>query len=197
MTVKITRDGLNAADLRTQAGQSGDAKLTRRLLALAHVLDGRTRSEAARSCGMDRQTLRDWVIRYNELGVAGLSDRPHGGGSAPKLMPEEKAEIARWVRQGPEPDEGLVRWRLIDLKRRIRDRFFVLVDERSVSRLLKTMRFSHVSVRPRNPQADAAAQEAHKKTSPISLRQRSRQLLAASRSNSGGRTRPGSGSKAL
>ena len=60
-------------------------------------------------------------------------------------------------------EDGLVRWRLADLKRRIFERFFVLLDERSVSRLLKSMKFTHVSVRPRNPKADADAQEAHKK----------------------------------
>ncbi|HZC96393.1 MAG TPA: helix-turn-helix domain-containing protein, partial [Bradyrhizobium sp.] len=135
--------------------------MTRRLLALAFVLERRSRVEAARSCGMDRQTLRDWVIRYNEEGLAGLSDRPHGGGPSAKLTDDEKAQLAGWVRQGPDlQDDGVVRWRLADLKQRILARFFVVMDERSVSRMLKTLSFSHVSVRPRNPKADAEAQEA-------------------------------------
>ena len=75
MTVTITRLDQSASDLRVAAAQSADAKITRRLLALAFVLEGRSRAEAARSCGMDRQTLRDWVIRYDEEGLGGLLDR--------------------------------------------------------------------------------------------------------------------------
>jgi transposase len=197
MTVTITRLDQSASDLRVAAGQSADAKMTRRLLALAFVLERRSRVEAARSCGMDRQTLRDWVIRYNEEGLAGLSDRPHGGGPSAKLTDDEKAQLAGWVRQGPDlQDDGVVRWRLADLKQRILARFFVVMDERSVSRMLKTLSFSHVSVRPRNPKADAEAQEAHKKTLPNWSRPRSHQRHATSRSNCGGRMKPGSDNRA-
>jgi transposase len=198
MTVMITRLDQDASDMRVAAARSADAKVARRLLALALVLEGHSRAEAAQSCGMDRQTLRDWVHRYNEHGIAGLSNQPHAGGSTPKFMPQEKQEVARWVRQGPDPkQDGVVRWRLTDLKRRILDRFFVVLDERSVSRLLKSMKFTHVSVRPRNPKADAEAQEAHKKTSPIWLPRQSHPRPVTSRSNSGGRMRPGSASKAV
>jgi transposase len=198
MTVMISRRDQDASDLRVGAARSADAKVARRLLALALVLEGRSRAEAAQSCGMDRQTLRDWVHRYNEHGIAGLSDQPHAGGCSPKLLPQEKQEVARWVRQGPDPKEdGVVRWRLSDLKRRILDRFFVVLDERSVSRLLKSMKFAHVSVRPRNPKADSDAQEAHKKTSPIWLPRQSHLRPVTSRSNFGGRMRPESVSKAV
>ena len=164
MTVAITRTEHDAAGLRALASREGDAKVARRLLALAMVMEGFSRTDAASATGMDRQTLRDWVHRYNEGGVAGLSDQPHAGGPEPKLNPEEKEQLAAWVRQGPSLEEdGLVRWRLSDLRRRILDRFFVLLDERSVGRMLKAMRFSHISVRPRNPKADTEAQQAHKK----------------------------------
>jgi transposase len=107
---------------------------------------------------MDRQPLRDWVIRYNEAGIPGLSARPHGGGAQSKLSEAEKAQVACWVRQGPEiVEDGVVRWRLRDLRDRILARFFVVMDERSVGRILKSLKFSHISVRPRHPQADAAA----------------------------------------
>jgi transposase len=140
------------------------APVVRRLLALALVLEGHDRAAAARSCGMDRQTLRDWVIRYNEQGIAGLSDHPRGGGAPAKLSAEEKVQLVNWVREGPDlAEDGVVRWRLRDLRDRILARFFVVMDERSVGRILKTLTFSHISVRPRHPQADAAAQEAHKK----------------------------------
>jgi transposase len=89
---------------------------------------------------MDRQTLRDWVIRYNAQGIAGLSDRPHGGGAAPNLSAEERVQLSAWVRHGPNiAEHGVVRWRLRDLRDRIMARFFVLMDERSVGRILKTL----------------------------------------------------------
>ena len=164
MTVAITRTDYDAAGLRALASREADAKVARRLLALGMILEGFTRAEAASATGMDRQTLRDWVHRYNEDGVPGLSNQPHAGGPEPKLNPEEKEQLAAWVRQGPSLEEdGVVRWRLSDLRRRILDRFFVLLDERSVGRMLKAMRFSHISVRPRNPKADTEAQQAHKK----------------------------------
>ena len=116
---------------------------------------------------MDRQTLRDWVHRYNEQGIAGLSNLPKRGGAAPKLSLEEKAQLADWVQQGPDlAEDGVVRWRLCDLRDRILARFFVVMDERSVGRILKTLTFSHISVRPRHPLANAEAQQAHKKTLP-------------------------------
>src|SRR6195952_4712099 len=168
MTVQITRMEHDAATLRQHAARVDQAPVVRRLLALAFVLDGYGRAKAATSCGMDRQTLRDWIIRYNERGIAGLSDHPHGGGAPSKLSVEEKAQLARWIHEGPDiAEDGVVRWRLRDLRDRILARFFVPMDERSVGRILKTLRFSHVSVRPRHPQAAAAAQEAPKKTFPI------------------------------
>jgi transposase len=190
MTVRITRLEHDADFLRQHAARVAEARVARRLLALALVLEGHGRAEAAKSCGMDRQTLRDWVIRYNEQGLAGLSDHPHGGGAAPKLSAEEKRQLAVWVRQGPDiVEDGVVRWRLRDLRDRILARFFVMMDERSVGRVLKTLTFSHISVRPRHPQADAAAQEAHKKTLPTWLPPPFPLPRKASRSSCGGRTK--------
>jgi transposase len=197
MTVQITRVEHDADTLRQHAGRVGAAPVARRLLALALVLEGHSRAEAAQVCGMDRQTLRDWVIRYNEQGIDGLSDRPHGGGATSKLSDEEKAQLACWVRQGPDlAEDGVVRWRLCDLRDRILARFFVLMDERSVGRILTTLTFSHISVRPRHPQADAEAQEAHKKTLLILSPPPFPMPHKASRSSYGGRTRRASASKA-
>jgi len=76
MAVVITRADLSAADLRRVAARCDDSSMSRRALALALVLEGKSRTEAARSAGMERQTLRDWVHRYNELGLKGLKNRP-------------------------------------------------------------------------------------------------------------------------
>ena len=100
VAVSISRTDLDAAGLRRAASRTSDGNAARRMLALALVLDGRTRTEAAEQCGMDRQTLRDWVHRYNAHGLAGLSDRRPPGGK-PRLTPEQSAEVARLVGEGP------------------------------------------------------------------------------------------------
>ena len=117
---------------------------------------------------MDRQTLRDWAHRYNAEGVAGLSDRPGRPGPKPCLSPAQEAEVERWVEAGPDPAEhgGLARWRRVDLRDRIERRFGARLHERTVGKLLRRLRFRRLSVRPRHPESDPAAQEAFKKTSP-------------------------------
>src|SRR4051794_26837873 len=86
MTIAITRHGPGAGELRREAARCRDARAARRMLALALVLEGSSREEAARAAGMDRQTLRDWVHRYNAEGLAGLRDRPRSG-RRPRLIP--------------------------------------------------------------------------------------------------------------
>ena len=196
VSVAIARMDLDARGLRRAAALSRDADAARRMLALALVMEGRSRTEAAQSCGMDRQTLRDWVHRYNSEGLEGLKDR-RSLGPAPRLSPEQQAEVAEWVRQGPQlAEHGVVRWRRIDLSRRIKQAFGVELAERSVGELLRRLGFRRLSVRPQHPGQDAAAQAAHKKTSPSRSQPSSPRLSAASPSSSGGRTRPGSASRA-
>jgi transposase len=194
--VAVTRLDLDASGLRRAAALSKEAAAARRMLALALVLDGALREEAAVSCGMDRQTLRDWVHRYNAEGVAGLSNkRPPG--AAPRLTAEQSARVAQWVRAGPNlAADGVVRWRRVDLAAKIAREFGVVLAERSVGDLLHRLGFRRISVRPQHPDQDAAALEAHKKTSPNWSVLPFRSTPAASRWKSGGRTRPGSVSKA-
>ena len=163
MAVAIVRMDLDATGLRRAAAGSRDAQAARRMLALALVLDGHTRTDAAELCGMDRQTLRDWVHRYNDLGLPGLSDRVPPG-SKPRLAPEQEAEVAKMVDEGPTLSEhGIVRWRRIDLSRVIEARFGIQLAERSVGDLLYRLGFRRLSARPRHPGHDAATQETHKK----------------------------------
>ena len=194
--VAITRTELDAAGLRHAAARAKDADAARRMLALALVLDGRTRTEAAQTCGMDRQTLRDWVHRYNVEGLAGLSDRK-APGPTPRLSAEQQAEVTALVRSGPDQAEhGIVRWRRADLSRVIQARYGIRLAERSVGALLARLGFRHISARPYNPAQDPVAIEAHKKTLPPLLQPPFRRLHAASPSSSGGRTKPASVSKA-
>ena len=110
--------------------------------------------------------MRDWVHRFNEAGPDGLRDSWSSGPRA-RLSPEQLAELAEVVETGPDPAlDGVVRWRRIDLKKVIEDRFGVAYHERHVSTLLKRLGFSHVSARPRHPAQDAKIVEAFKKTFP-------------------------------
>ena len=137
MTIAITRHEPGAGDLRREAARCRDARAARRMLALALVLEGSSREEAARAAGMDRQTLRDWVHRYNAEGLAGLSDRPRSG-RKPRLTAEQEAELVTAVERGPDPDrDGVVRWRRVDLQALIEARFAVRLHERSVGKVLR------------------------------------------------------------
>jgi transposase len=155
----------SADDLRQLAAKARDANQVRRLLALAAIREGKDRDEAARIGAMDRQTLRDWVHAFNSHGPEGLINGK-APGPTPKLSAEQKTEFAAIVEAGPDMEkDGVVRWRCIDLKRVIKERFDVDLDEVSVGRLLKQQGFSHVSARPRHPEQDAETLVAFKKTS--------------------------------
>jgi transposase len=156
---------MTPSELRAAAGRVKDGREAHRMLAIALVLEGMDRKNAAESCGMDRQTLRDWVHRYNAEGLAGLENRG-GGGRKPRLTPAQKAKLAAWVEAGPDPErDGVVRWRCADLKRRIEAEFGVQLHERTVGKHLAALGYRRLSVRPQHPKADPAAQEAFKKTS--------------------------------
>jgi transposase len=166
MTVKITRKDFSAEELRRKAARVRNASQSRRLLALASILDGASRSDAARNAGMDRQTLRDWVHRYNAEGVDGLLDRPRSG-REPRLNEGQLAEFDRIIETPPDPAlDGVVRWRCCDLKAQIAKRFSVVLSERSVGRILNERGFRKLSARPRHPEVNTAAQEAFRQTSP-------------------------------
>ncbi len=166
------REDFSALDLRLLARQAQDAAQARRLLALAAVRDGMSRAAAAEIGAMDRQTLRDWVHRFNEKGAAGLINAK-APGPLPKLSPEQKQELKRIVETKPDPvKDGVVRWRCVDLRRIIQERFDVDLDEVSIGRVLKELGFAHVSPRPQHPKQDPQAIEAFKKTFLSGLRRR-------------------------
>ena len=137
---------------------------SRRLLSLAAVRDGMDRGSAAKIGGMDRQTLRDWVHRFNASGPDGLVDNWTDGRSL-------ACRRSRWPRSRRSSKrvqiekDGVVRWRRVDLKRVIAERFRVDFHPRYVGKLLKKLGFSHISARPRHPAQDERIVEAFKKTS--------------------------------
>ena len=159
------RTDFSASELRRLAATTKNANQSRRLLSLAGVLDGMTRTEAARIGGMDRQTLRDWVHRFNQRGPDGLKDIPSKG-HPPRLSAEQQAELAQLVETGPDrARHGVVRWRRIDLKHLIAERFGVVYHERTVGKILHQLGFSHISARPRHPAQDQRIVAEFKKTS--------------------------------
>jgi len=123
-------------------------------LSIAAVLDGMNRTDAARIGGMDRQTLRDWVHRFNEHGPDGLKDA-WSKGNPPRLSAAQQAELAQLVETGPERAvHGVVRWGRVDLKGLIAERFGVDYHERTVGKILHQLGFAHISARPRHPAQD-------------------------------------------
>ena len=155
--IAITRGELTVGELRAAAGRTKDARAARRMLAIALVLAGAPRRSAAATCGMDRQTLRDWVHRCNAEGLAGLVNRtvPH---RPRRLAPEQLAELAAWVEAGPDPvRDGVVRWRRRDLQRRIATAFGVELHERSVGKQLAALGFRRLQVAPAAPEVGPAS----------------------------------------
>lgn len=195
-SIAVTREDLTAAQLRTASWRAGSVRTARRMLAIALVLEGADRTTAARSCGLDRQTLRDWVHRYNAEGLAGLSDRK-GAGRPALLSDERKQQLAALVEAGPDPEtDGVVRWRRVDLQARIEALFGVEMHERTVGKQLAELGFVRLSARPQHPQADPEAQQAFKKASPSGSQPSCPSTPVANPSRSGSRTKPASASRA-
>jgi transposase len=163
--VEITRTEHSASEFRALSAKTRDAAVARRLLALAMVLEGRSREEAATNNGMTRQTLRDWVHRYNAEGVAGLRSGA-GGGAAPLLSASEMEELRVLVIKGPDPERHrVVRWRRLDLCEEVARRWSVRVCEQTVGRWLRQLRMTRLQPRPVHPKKDVEAEVAFKKTS--------------------------------
>jgi transposase len=168
------RTDYTAGEVRRFAKRAKDAAQARRLLAIAAVLDGASRTDAATIGGMDRQTLRDWVIRFNAQGPDGLVNVPSPG-VPPKLDVAHRAFLARIVEEGPIPAvHGVVRWRACDLIMRLHEEFGISVSDDTIYRALKDLGYSHVSARPKAYKQDADAVDAFKKNLPPAWRKSAR-----------------------
>ena len=162
--IKVTRMDHTAQELRALAAKSKDTAQARRMLAIAMVLEGASRLDAARQTGMDRQTLRDWVHRYNDVATEGLISRVAPGAAA-KLTEAQMAELRELVIAGPDPKiHRVVRWRCVDLRAEVARRFSVTVPERTIGKWLRRLKLTRLQPRPHDPKKDEAAQQAFKKT---------------------------------
>jgi transposase len=163
--VTITRDEFTAAELRAASAKCTDGAQVRRLLAL--VLEGRPRCEAAALNGMDRQTLSDWVHRYNTAGIDGLKSRKSPG-REPLLSKAQKAELRALVIRGPDPAiHQVARWRCVDLRAEVARLWSVEVHENTIGAWLGELGLTRLQPRPVHPKKDPEAETAFKKTSPV------------------------------
>jgi transposase len=175
------RTDFTAGEVRRFAKRAKDVAQARRLLAIAAVLDGASREDAATIGGMDRQTLRDWVIRFNEQGPDSLINIPSPG-VPPKLGKKHRAFLLGLVEEGPIPAiHGVVRWRACDLIMLLHEEFGLSVSDDTIYRALKDLGFSHVSARPKAYRQDAEAMDTFKKTLPYALRKSARSSRQAHR----------------
>jgi transposase len=164
------RTDFDSDTLRRLARASRDADQTRRLLSLAVIYDGGSRSDAARFASVTLQIIRDWVVKFNDLGPDGLIDR-RAPGPASKLKPEQWQRVAELIDAGPMPAvDGVVRWRLVDLAQWVFEEFRVSISVQCLSENLREMGYRRLSARPRHHGQDKEAIPTYKKTSPPSWR---------------------------
>ena len=183
-------------ELRRLGREQRSGRVASRMFAIANGLDGLSREDAATHAGMERQSLRDWVHRFNAEGVAGLEDRPRQG--RPRRMDAgiEKALCTR-VDAGPDAKtDKLVRWRRVDLQAWLQSEHAINYHERSIGKILKRLGYSHVATRPVHPHNDPEAMAAFKKTLQQRYKLRFPPMPKAKRSNSGFKMRRGLDKKA-
>jgi transposase len=160
----LLRVDFDAARVRGSARESKDGNQVRRLLALAAIYDGASRTQAAGIGGVTLQVVRDWVLRFNAHGPAGLIDRK-APGQPSRLKEEHRAALAALIESGPIPAvHGVVRWRIIDLCQWVWEEFEISVAEQTLGRELRAMGYRKLSARPRHHAQAPGAIEAFKKT---------------------------------
>jgi len=165
MSIPVSlRGDFKASALRALARKTKDGPQARRLLALAAIYDGATRTEAARIGGVTLQIIRDWVMRFNARGAVGLLDGKSPGQPS-RLNDVQRQAIVRMIESGPIPAiHGVVRWRLIDLSQWIYEEFRITVAKQTLSRELRAMGYRKLSARPRHhAQAEGAIEDFKKK----------------------------------
>ena len=168
------RSDFVADGLRAIARRSKNGPQARRLLALAAIYDGATRTESARIGGVTLQVVRDWVVKFNAHGPEGLLNRKPPGQPS-RLTNAHRAALATQLDEGPIPAvHGVVRWRLVDLMQWLWEEFRLSISKQTLSREVRAMGYRKLSARPRHHQKSEAAVAAFKKISPPSWR-RSRQ----------------------
>src|SRR5450756_2588126 len=183
MSIPVSlRGGFKASQLRVLARKTKDGPQARRLLALAAIYDGATRTEAARIGGVTLQIIRDWVMRFNARGAAGLLDGKSPGQPS-RLNDVQRQAIVRMIESGPIPAiHGVVRWRLIDLAQWIYEEFRITVAKQTLSRELRAMGYRKLSARPRHhAQAEGAIEDFKKSSQRAWMKSRAKKRSTSAR----------------
>ena len=185
------RDDYDASRLRADARETKDGGQARRLLALASIYDGSSRTEAAEIGGVTLQIVRDWVLKFNALGPGGLIDGK-AQGKPSRLNDAQRAALMAIVESGPIPViHEVVRWRLVDLCRWVLGEFRVVISTQTMSRELRAMSYRKLSARPRHhAQAVGVIEDFKKSGPPFWTRSRASRTSIGTRSRSGSRTKP-------
>ena len=191
--LSIRRDLASPARLRALARRERNPRTATRMLAIAGALEGMSRAEAARLAGMERQALRDAVLRFNTEGLEGLRDRPKPG-RPPALAEAEQAVLLAAIFRGPDrARDGCAHWTLPALCRWLEGRFGKRLHPASLSRVVRRLDLSRQKTRPLHPQADERAKAACAQGGSCARWRPSPRRIRASGSRSGSRTRPGLG----
>ncbi len=195
MAAVAVRQDIEAKELRRLVRLERDGRVAARLLAIAGVLDGRSRQEAATMAGMDRQTLRDWIHRFNATGVAGLRDLPRSG--RPCLLAEElRPDLAALIADGPDLQrDGVIEYRLAHIQNLAKRHFGADYSRGGLHAVLHQMGFSWLTPRPIHPKTDLETQEAFKRSFPGCLPTSTETTPRPSGWKSGSRMKPGSDRK--
>ena len=183
MTIPVAlRGDFKASQLRGLARKTKDGPQARRLLAVAAIYDGATRTEAAKIGGVGLQIIRDWVMRFNARGAAGLLDGKSPGQPS-KLNDVQRQAIVRMIESGPIPAiHGVVRWRLIDLAQWIYEEFRITVAKQTLSRELRAMGYRKLSARPRHhAQAEGAIEDFKKSSQRAWMKSRAKKQSTSAR----------------
>jgi len=160
------RVDFDAASVRLFARKTKDGPQARRLLALAAIYEGASRTEASKIGGVTLQIVRDWVVKFNARGPEALIDRK-APGQPSRLNDAHRAALAAMIENGPIPAvHGVVRWRIVDLCQWVFEEFRVTVAKQTLSRELRAMGYRKLSARPRHHVQAAGAIEDFKKVSP-------------------------------
>ena len=183
MSIPVSlRGDFKASLLRALARKTKDGPQARRLLALAAIYEGATRTEAARIGGVTLQIIRDWVMRFNARGAAGLLDGKSPGQPS-RLNDVQRQAIVRMIESGPIPAiHGVVRWRLIDLAQWIYEEFRITVAKQTLSRELRAMGYRKLSARPRHhAQAEGAIEDFKKSSQRAWMKSRAKKRSTSAR----------------
>lgn len=184
------RSDFDGVVLRQLARRTKDANQARRLLTLAAIYDGAARLDAAKMGSVTVQIVRDWVVRFNERGPAGLINGKAPGHPS-KLSDSQRQALTKLVESGPIPAvHGVVRWRRKDLVQWIFQEFRISIDETTVGRELKALGFAKLSARPRHYAQNELEGDVFKKTSPPLWQRSGRNSRPVRTSKSGGPTKP-------